>query len=284
MVDLVVIGGGPAGLSAAINGRARGKGVLVVGNPVAENPLYKAHLVENYPGLPGVTGAQLLEKLEEHARLAGAQFQTGRVLSVMPMGDQFMLSVGSEVAQARAVVLALGAQRGAKLPGEEALLGAGVSWCATCDGMLYRGRDVAVVGLSHDAPAEANFLQEIGCRVTYAARRAPQGLRPDIPVVVGKQFAITGERAVTGLQVDGAAIPCQGVFVLREAVAPSDLLPGLAVEDGYLTVDRAMATNLPGVFACGDCTGQPLQVAKAVGEGLIAGQSAAEYVDRLQLS
>lgn len=277
MVDVAVIGGGPAGLSAAIQVRTRGKGALVVGNPIEENPLYKAPLVDNYAGLPGVSGAQLLRILEKHAKDSGAQFRPGRVLSVAPVGGRFFLGIGSEVEEARAVVLAIGAQRGTKLPGETALLGRGVSWCATCDGMLYRNKPVVVVGLSHDAPAEANFLQELGCQVTYAARTAPVGLRPDIPVVLGKQLAIEGEQTVTAVLVDGASIPCQGAFILREAMAPSDLMPGLAMEGGYVSVDRSMATNLPGVFACGDCVGTPLQAAKAAGEGLIAGQNAADY-------
>lgn len=283
MVDVAVIGGGPAGLSAAINARARGKGVLVVSNPIEENPLYKAPRVDNYPGLPGVSGAQLLQSLEQHARESGAQLRSGRMLTVSPMGDRFFLSIGSDVEEARALVVAIGAQRGTKLPGEEHLLGRGVSWCATCDGMLYRNKTVVVVGLSHDAPAEANFLQEVGCQVTYVARRAPTGLRPDIPVVLGKQLAIEGEQTVTAVRADDAVVPCQGAFVLREAMAPNDLLPDLTLEGGYVVVDRAMATNLPGVFACGDCTGLPLQAAKAAGEGLIAGQNAADYIDHFQI-
>ncbi len=205
------------------------------------------------------------------------------MLTVSPMGGRFFLSIGSDLEEARALVIAIGAQRGVKLPGEEALLGRGVSWCATCDGMLYRNKAVAVVGLSHDAPAEANFLKEIGCLGSYASRKAPDGLRPDIPVVLGKRLSIEGEQTVTAVRADETVVPCQGVFVLREAMAPNDLLPGLSLEGGYVSVDRAMASNLPGVFACGDCTGLPLQAAKAVGEGLIAGQNAADYVDHLKI-
>lgn len=198
------------GLSAAINARARGKGVLVVGNPIEENPLYKAPVIDNYPGLPGISGAQLLHTLEAHTRESGAQFRSGRVLSAMPMGDRFFLSIGSEVEEARSLVVAISAQRGAKLPGEEALLGRGVSWCATCDGMLYRNKAVAVVGLSHDAPAEANFLQEIGCQVTYVARKAPQGLRPDIPVVLGRRLSVEGEQSVTAVRAGRDRRPLSG--------------------------------------------------------------------------
>lgn len=280
MADIAVIGAGPAGLSAAINARARGKSVLVIGNPMEENPLFKAPVVDNYPGLPGVSGAELLQRLTDHARESGAQLRHGKVLNATPMGNRFFVSIGSEMEEAGALIIAIGAQRGVKLPGEEALLGKGVSWCATCDGMLYRGKQVAVVGLSHDAPAEANFLHEIGCLVTYIARKAPQGLDPAIPVMLGRQIRVEGETSVRAVYADETAVPCQGAFILRSAMAPNDLMPTLALEGGYILTDRTMATNLPGVFACGDCTGLPLQVANAVGDGLVAGQSAAEYVDR----
>ena len=280
MTDITVIGGGPAGLSAAINARARGKRVLVVSNPITENPLYKAPVIDNYPGLPGIDGKEYLQRLEEHAAESGAQFRSGRVLTIAPMGDRFFVSIGSDFEETRAVIIAIGAQRGVKLPGEEAFLGRGVSWCATCDGMLYRGKDIVVVGFSHDAPAEANFLREIGCNVTYVARKAPEGLHSEIPVVLGKKLSVEGANTVTAVRADETVIPCQGAFILRSAMAPGDLIPGLGLENGYIPVDRSMATSLPGVFACGDCTGLPLQAAKAVGEGLIAGQSAAEYIDQ----
>ena len=282
MTDIIVIGGGPAGLSAAINARARGKRVLVVSNPISENPLYKAPVMDNYPGLPNICGADYLHKLEDHARESGAQFRSGRVLTIAPMGNRFFVSIGSDFEEARSVIIAIGAQRGAKFPGEEEFLGRGVSWCATCDGMLYRGKDVVVVGLSHDAPAEANFLQEIGCKVTYVARQTPEDLNSEIPVLLGRKISVKGEAVVTAVHVDETVVSCQGAFILRSAMAPGDLLPNLTLENGYIPVDRSMATNLPGVFACGDCTGLPLQAAKAVGEGLIAGQSAAEYLDHLE--
>lgn len=280
MFDVIVVGAGPAGLSAAINIRQRGKSVLAVGNPMEENPLYKAPVIDNYPGLPGISGAQLLDALTRHAGQCGAEIRVGRVQSIAPMGSSFYVGIGSDFEECRAVVLAIGAQRSAKLPGEEALLGRGVSWCATCDGMLYRDRDVVVVGLSHNAAAEANFLHSIGCHVTFVSRKAPEGLDSAIPAVTGTQFAIEGEKTVTGVSVDGTPIPCQGAFILRETAAPGDLLPGLAMESGYVSADRMTRTSIPGVFACGDCTGLPLQLAKAVGEGLIAGQQAADYIDR----
>ena len=166
-----------------------------------------------------------------------------------------------------------------KFPGEAEYLGRGVSYCATCDGMLYRGKPVAVVGRSPDAPEEANFLKNLGCQVTYLAPKRPETLEADIPFVQTGTVSIQGQLTVTGLTANGESIPCAGVFILRPAVAPTDLLPTLATDNGAIQVDRSMATNLPGVFAAGDCTGAPYQIAKAAGEGQVAALSACAYLD-----
>jgi len=262
--DVLVIGGGVAGLSAAVNVRARGGTVLVVTNPPEDNPLWKAERVDNYPGLPGISGSELLQTLRAHAEASGAEFRAGRVLTSMPMGKSWMVSIGPEVETAGAVVLAAGIVRGKKLPGEEEFLGRGVSYCATCDGMLYRGKDVAVLGFAPDAREEADFLEEIGCRVTYLDRPS--------------DCVIRGGGQVETVESAGKTYEVSGVFVLRSAMAPTDIFPGLAIENGAVVVDRDMATNLPGVFAAGDCTGTPYQAAKAAGEGLVAGQKAMAWV------
>ncbi len=280
--DIIVLGCGPAGLSAAVAARSRNKSVLVVGNPVEDSPLARAERVDNYLGLPGVTGLELLHTMKKHAEDMGAQLVTGRVVSLMAWNGSFALTVGSQVYQGRALVLAPGVVRSAKFPGEQELLGKGVSYCAPCDGMLYRGRNVMVVGRTKDAPEEANFLHSIGCRVTYVSATRPEELNGDIAHLSGTKLEVTGEERVTAFSVDGQKHPCDGVFILRQAVAPADLLPGLVVEDGSITVNRAMETNLEGVYAAGDCTGKPWQVSKAVGEGLIAGECAAEYLDEKQ--
>ena len=261
--DVLVIGGGPAGLSAAVNVRARGGRVLVVSNPLEENPLWRSHRVDNHLGMPGLTGAELLRRFRSHAEAAGAEFREGRALSALRAGEEWYVSIGSDMERARAVVLCAGVARGRKFPGEEALLGRGVSYCATCDGMLYRGRDVAVLGYSDSARREAEYLTSIGCSVTYFDRP--------------RTCSIQGTDKVSAVTCDGETVPVEGVFLLRPAMAPTDLFPGLTLAGDYVAVDRRMATNLPGLFAAGDCTGGPLQVSKAVGEGLIAGQSAAAW-------
>lgn len=265
--DVLVIGGGPAGLSAALNVRARGRSVLVVSNPLEENPLWKAENVDNYLGMPDVSGPEILKAFRRHAEEAGAEFRTGKVLSAMHMSGRWYVSIGNDMENAKAVILAAGVARGKKFPGETEFLGRGVSYCATCDGMLYREKAVAVLGYSDTARHEAEFLAGLGCSVTYFDRP--------------KTCAITGGERVTAVTCDGQTAEVEGVFLLRPTMVPTDLFPGLAVEGGYVTVNRKMETNLAGVFAAGDCTGGPLQVSKAAGEGLVAGQSAAAYAAAL---
>ena len=261
--DVLVIGGGPAGLSAAQNVRARGKTALGVSNPLEENPLWKAKEVDNYLGLPRLSGAELLTAFQRHAESSGAEFLEGRALSALRSGESWYVSVGNTMVQGKAVVLAAGVVRGKKLPGEAELLGRGVSYCATCDGMLYRGKRVAVLGWTPSAEKEAAFLEGIGCQVLYL----------DKP----RDCAIRGAEKVEAVTCGGVTEAVEAVFLLRPAMAPGDLFPGLETGGGFVAVDREMRTNLPGVFAAGDCTGGPLQVSKAVGEGLTAGQKAAAF-------
>ena len=251
--DIIVLGSGPAGLAAAVGARGRGKRVLVIGNRWQDSPLARAEQVDNYLGLPGRTGHEMLEEFQRHAEQLGTEFLTGKAISLMAWKG-FMVTVGSQVYDSRALILAPGVIRQAKYPGEEENLGRGVSYCATCDGMLYRNKPVVVVGRSPDAPHEANYLKSLGCQVTYVAAREPQGLDQEIPFVRAGRLAVKGEQAVTALET----------------------------EEGYIRVDRRMATNVEGVFAAGDCTGGPLQVAKAVGEGHVAALSACEYLDQIK--
>lgn len=268
MIDVAVIGGGPGGISAALTLRQRGKSVTIVSSGEAESHLAKAHRVDNYPGMPEMSGTEMLEQMTRQARERGVEFMRGRATSILPMGETFGIAVGSDYLEARAVILTTGMNLGRLYPGEAEYLGRGVSYCATCDGMMYRGKPVAVIGLSEDAPEESRFLSEIGCQVEYFDRTR------------AKQYEIQGEQTVTALVADGTVFPVQGVFILRSGVAPEQLLTGLETAGGAITVDRNMLTNVPGVFAAGDCTGAPYQIAKSVGEGNIAALSAVKYLDQ----
>ena len=263
MYDVLVIGAGPAGLSAAINVRQRGGSVLVVGLSPKNNPLAKAEKIDNYLGLPGKTGEELLDIFRKHAESMGVEFAAERVLSAYNTGDSWMISAGSSVYEGIAMVFAGGILRGKSFPGEDSHLGMGVSYCATCDGMLYRGKDVAVIGFGEADREEAEYLTGIGCRVRYFEKP--------------KKVEIPGTGRVDRVLVDGEELPCEGVFILRPSLAPTSLFPDLEMEQGYVKVDREMATNVPGLFAAGDCTGTPLQISKSTGEGLIAGQKAMAF-------
>lgn len=278
MYDIIVIGGGPAGLSAAVQARSRNRSVLIISGQERDVPLSQAGRVNNYLGMPGLSGRELIARFSTHAAQLGAERMEGRALSAMATSGRFLVAVGSEVAEGRALILATGVAHGPKYPGESEFLGRGVSYCATCDGMLYRGKPVVVVGASAQAPEEANFLQELGCQVTYVSRTRPEALQPSIDFVSAVRLEIVGDQQAAALRADGREIPCACVFLLRPSMAPADLMPGLALSGPYLQVDRDMATNLPGVFAAGDCTGLPLQISKAVGEGLIAGHRACDYL------
>lgn len=275
MDDILIIGGGPAGLSAAINTIARGGRCTVVSNPVEENPLWPARQVDNYPGMAGSTGAEILEKMHREAEEAGVTFVTGRCTAILPFGDTFAATVGEQMLTARRLILAIGAGAGVTMPGETEFLGRGVSYCATCDGRLYRGRRVLVTGNAGDLAEEAAFLQSVGAQVTVVTRRPVKGLDAAIPALQAKDISLWQEEGkLLGLTADGDNLPADGVFVLRQVTVPTALLPGLETDGRFITVDRQMRTNIPGCYAVGDCTGFPLQIAKAVGEGLVAAQYA----------
>ncbi|MDR2421456.1 MAG: FAD-dependent oxidoreductase [Oscillospiraceae bacterium] len=264
MYDILIIGSGPAGLSAAITARARGKSVAVISNSAAESGLCRAPLIANYPGLPGMSGAELSDRLVSHARGLGAAIITGRVVSALPLKGGFSVGWGGEFESGGALILALGAVQTSVFPGETELLGRGVSYCATCDGMLYRGKRVVVVPLAPDAGAEAGYLRSIGCLVTE---------------VTADDIEILGGDKVKSVSADGESIPCDGVFILRETVAPSALLRGIETRGGYIKTDETMSASVRGVFAAGDCAGGVKQIAKAVGEGQRAAFSAISYIE-----
>lgn len=276
--DIAVIGGGPAGLSAAVNAVARGKTVRVLS--AGGNALEKAENVDNYLGFYKLTGAEMMKKFNQHAEALGIQPEKGRAANIMPMGDFFLINFGGDIVEAAAVILAIGVAKAREIPGEPELLGRGVSYCATCDGMLYRNKKALVWGLAPDAVEETNFLNSIGVKVTMVAKgERPEELDEGIPYISGAVGEVMGESFVTAAKVGESVQETDGVFILRSAIAPAALVPGLETENGYIKVNDRMETGIPGLYAAGDCTGVPLQISKAVGDGLIAAQNAAKYID-----
>lgn len=282
-VEIAVIGSGPAGVSAAITAKLRGKNVLLFGSKELSEKIGKAHRIQNYPGLPDVTGEDLRAAFQRHLDSMGLTVTEARVNAVYAMGDYFAVQTAQETYEATTVILATGVVQGKALPGEEEYLGRGVSYCATCDAPLYRGKAVAVVGSSPAAEPEAAYMAEVAGSVLYLPLyEGTPDLSAAVQVVREKPTAVVGETNVTALRTDAGEYPVDGVFLLRDAMAPTQLVPGLEGNGGHVAVNAKMQTNLPGCFACGDAVGLPYQYVKAAGEGNVAALSAVEYLAALK--
>lgn len=280
-LDIAVIGGGPAGLSAAINAVLRNKSVKIFTN--ALNYLQKAEKVDNYLGFYNISGQELMEKFIDHANKLNVSFEYGKVIDIMKYNDMFMINFNGKIINAKAVVLALGITKEKMLNNEEKLLGKGISYCATCDGALYKGKNIAVYGNADDIIEEANFLSSLGANVNFiTVKKDIKGLNQNINVINGIISDIIGDNKLEGVIINDKYIKLDGLFLLRNSIAPNSIVKDLILEDGYIVVNRNMETNIKGIYACGDCTGNPLQISKATGEGLVAAQNAAKYIDKLK--
>ena len=278
--DIAIVGTGPAGISAAITAKVRGKNLILFGSRHGSDKIEKAHSILNYPGLPNVTGPQLAQAFAEHLEAMDIPITEKQVTAIYAMGDYFALQTPDEMIESRTVILAAGIVTASPLPGENEFLGRGVSYCATCDAHFYRGKTVAVLGYSEQSCREADFLAETCEKVLYFPS-APHTVRVSdrVEVISEKPAAILGDRQARTLETrEGNRYDADGFFVLRTAVAPEKLVPGLAVEDNHVRVDLQMRTNLPGCFACGDVTGPPYQYIKAAGQGNVAALSAAAFL------
>lgn len=268
MADIIIIGGGPAGVSAALTAKNRGKSVFIVSNGAEESNLWKAREITNYPGCPNLSGSDLLKTFRQQLDDAEIKVLPGRALNAMHMGGLFGVSVGSDFFDAKTLILASGIVQQSAYEGEQELLGRGVSYCATCDGMLYKGKKVAVIGLNGEAESEAEFLRSIGVDVVYFDK------------TFAKNYKILGDGKVNAVEAEGRVFDVDGVFILRSTIAPGNFLNGIELDGPHISVDSDMKTSIPGVFAAGDCTGKPYQIAKAVGQGNIAALSACEFIDK----
>ena len=264
--DILIVGGGPAGISAALTACNRGKSVGVIANPPETSKLNLAESVTNYPGMDG-SGAQILKKMRDQLSDSTAELIPGKALSVLPLGKSVGVAVGNDFFEASAVIIATGISRRPLCEGETKFLGRGVSYCATCDGMLYKGKKVAVLGEGEEAKKDIAFLKEIGC---------------DVSAFSGKgKIEILGDMKADTLVVNGETVKTDCIFILKETLSAESLVNGIESERGVIKADRSGKTNLNGVFAAGDCTGAPYQLAKAVGEGNIAALAACDYISKL---
>ena len=280
MYDCIIIGTGPAGLSAALNLKTYRKSFVWFGSKTMSDKVRKAEKITNYPGFPAVTGQELLQHFEAHAEAAGLEITEKTVTNVMAAGDYYMVLADNEIYEAKTLILAMGVMTAKVLPGEKELLGRGVSYCATCDGMLYKGKKIAVLCNDPKYEHEVEYLADLAMEVFYYPTFADSTVtRENVHISRNVPTAVNGEKKVESITLrDGEEVVVDGLFCLRNAIAPSTLMPGLTVDGGHIIVDRAQRTNLTGCFAAGDCTGRPYQYTKAVGEGNVAAHSCIEYL------
>jgi thioredoxin reductase (NADPH) len=281
--DAVIIGSGPAGLEAALNLRIRQKNFLLFGSRRLSAKLELAPKIENYLGFPAISGQELKSRFEAHLSAVSVEIVPEQVSMVYPMGGYFAIATSRRTVEATVVLLCLGVHNAKELPGERAFLGRGVSYCATCDAPLYKGKMVAIIGDSDDAVEEANFMAGIAAKVYYIpGKRGPEGLSPPVEVVSGIPREIAGEGKVRRLVLATGVLAVDGVFLLRDTIAPASLVPGLETRDGFISVDADMRTKIPGLYAAGDCTGKPHQYMRAAGQGQTAALNAVAYLDRIE--
>ena len=278
--DIAIIGTGPAGLSAAITAKIRNKKILLIGNPNFSDKVQKAHQIQNYLGLPAISGKDLAKAFENHINSMDITITEGKVNAVYPMGSYFWLQVSQDIYEAETVIVATGIVTGKAFKGENELLGRGVSYCATCDAPLYRNKTVAVIGYSPKEESEAEFLAEVCEKVLYIPMyKEETKLSDKVTIIDEKPTAVIGENKVKSLQTEKNNYEVDGIFILRDSIPPSQLVSGLEIKDNHIVVNSQMETNIKGCFACGDIVGRPYQYIKAAGQGNIAGLSAVAYLD-----
>ncbi|MEI3412906.1 MAG: FAD-dependent oxidoreductase [Blautia sp.] len=294
MENLIIVGAGPAGISAALYAARANLDPLVINNGIGA--LEKAEKIENYYGLPHpVTGKELFENGIAQAKALGVRVLDAQVLGVSGF-DTFQVKTTEGDFESISVILATGSKRKKPgIPGLQEFEGKGVSYCAVCDAFFYRGKNVAVLGNSDFALHEAQTLLATAGSVTiYTDGMEPEfSTKPDLPVNTMKIQAIEGAKTVSGLRLEpevsiqengenvSSFAAADGIFVAMGTAGSSEMarqMGAALTEKGNIKVNDQMESTIPGLFAAGDCTGGLLQVAKAVADGAQAGISAGKYV------
>ncbi|HEX3048777.1 MAG TPA: FAD-dependent oxidoreductase, partial [Bacillota bacterium] len=260
------------------------KPAVIISKENHSSKLIQTHQIDNFLGLPEITGAELAEKMRQHAENLGAVFTKDEVQNIYSDEGNFYLTGRENAIEARTVILAVGVSLGAAIEGETNWIGKGVSYCATCDGMFFKGKTVAMIGYIPEAEGEANFLAEVCAKVyflpQYKINEAQADLDPRITILNQKPLAIAGTNKVETLKTSRDELGLDGIFIERSNLPMDRLLTGLEIMDGYIVTDPGQRTNLPGVFAAGDCTGKPWQINRAVGQGQVAALSAVHFLEQ----
>jgi thioredoxin reductase (NADPH) len=302
MHDVVILGAGPAGLTAAIYAARANLAPIVITGPLFGGQLALTTDVENFPGFPdGVLGPELMELMKRQAERFGAEVRVGEVTEVGLTGHPLRMTFNGELLEAKSLIIATGATaRLLGVPGEEALYGRGVSTCATCDGFFYRGKTVMVVGGGDSAVEEGTFLTRYASKVYLVHRRdrlrASQILQDRamknekmsfvwdtvVEEIIGNEDAGVSATRLRNVKTGAEEeLPVDGVFIAIGHTPTTKLFEGQLKldEQGYIVTDSRMHTNLKGVFACGDCQDHIYrQAITAAGTGCMAAMEAEKFL------
>lgn len=297
--EILIIGGGAAGLSAAIYAARAGRKAIVLEGR-ASSRLELGYSVENYPGFISIDSAELLQKFRDHAEHFGAELVGDEAITFSLASDPKYVTTRDVLLEGKAVIVASGKPitSGRMIPGEEKMLGMGVSYCSTCDGPLYRGRKIAAIGNSDEAAEDVLALEQMGCEVHWflEAKKGPhvsetllsEVKKKGIPVYENSKIKeIKGEGRVEAVVFEKDMVieelEVLGVFIFREEFSAS-LLSNAGIELDHrqcINVDRFQRTSLEGVFAAGDITCGGMQIVSAAGEGCVAAMQAIKYLRKL---
>lgn len=306
MKDVIVIGAGPAGMTAAMYAaRAQLKVALIEPGPYG-GQMNNTDVIENYPGFLSIKGMELGEKMKQNVDRDGVEAIYGHVTSIEDKGNIKLVYTEKEVYETKVVIIASGGfHRMLNIPGEEEYAGKGVSYCAVCDGMFFRNQHVVVVGGGDSAIEEGIYLSQIASKVTVIHRRDELRAKKDLQLqafknekmefiwntvvkeVKGNDTTVTSvtlENTITGEQND---FSCDGIFIYVGMSPNTDFIKDLPLEQnhGWIPTNEKMETNIPGIYAVGDVRDKDLrQVATAVGDGTIAGQEAFQYIQSLEMN
>lgn len=302
MYDCVIIGGGPAGITAAIYAIRSGMKTVIVEKLGVGGQIALSDIIENYPGFPSISGMDLMKHFEDHAKGIGAEFIFTEVAGIESDDTKKIIRTSGDPIEAKSVIICSGAEaKKLGFKGEAEYTGRGVSYCGTCDGPFYRNKTIALIGGGDTAVKESIYLSKIASKVYHIHRRdqlrAEKILQDRIASrdniellwkhvaeeVVGNEAGVTGIKVKNLETGETRETPVDGIFVFVGIKPNTGFIDCEKDEQGFIKVNDSMETSVPGVFAAGDCRITPLrQVATAVGDAAIAAFKAEEYVAELE--
>jgi thioredoxin reductase (NADPH) len=280
MTDCIIIGSGVAGISAALTLQANRKTFMIFGSAELSEKIKKAETVHNYPGFADIEGQAFVQALQAQLSKAEIAIKEEKVSGVYALNGKFGVATQEGgYYESATIILACGVENVKEIAGETEFLGRGVSYCATCDGFLYKDKTIAALCTSKRLEHEVEHLAGFAKKVYLIAMYKDVDIALENVEFIRKMpQKIQGDKRINGVVFANETLPVDGFFALRESFSPSVLLNGLQMQDGYVAVTRDMQTNIEGCFAAGDCTGRPFQYAKAVGEGNVAAHAVSAYL------